>query len=93
MERPAIPPKDHRSGGHVEHDSPLRPFPDYGTTNFMSCVATLDGTGSAVEQTLLSPEFIRMYEIRSNPPRTAYISMPKRIDHTSFNVRYGGFPD
>jgi hypothetical protein len=82
MERPAIPGTD-----------TLRPFPDYGGTDFVGCFAFEAFTGgvSPVAQFLVSPRFIRMYEVRGFPQRTAYISMPNRIDDASFNVAYGDF--
>jgi len=87
LERPAVPDQT----GHAEHSSLLQPFPDYGTTNFSACYAVLDGVKATALRDLSVPRFIRMYEVRANPQRTAYISMPMRIDNASFAVSHGGF--
>jgi hypothetical protein len=66
-------------------------FPDYGSMNFVECYAveaSAGGTDTAVMK-LLNPRFIRMFEICPGSQSTAYISMPARIDETSFNLRYG----
>jgi Peptidase A4 family len=81
MERPAI----------IDHPDELQPFPDYGTTNFTGCVADealADGT-SPILRTLATSRFIRMYEVRLNPQRTAFISMPHRVANSAFRVSYG----
>lgn len=79
MERPGIP-----------GEKALYCFPDYGSVDFVDCCAVeafKDGV-SPVPQIPRTPRFIRMYEVREAPQRTAYISMPKRINATSFNVTY-----
>ena len=82
MERPRIP---NQAGFYA--------FPDYGSVNFVHChaVEALAGGATPVEQVLQSPRYVRMFEARSAPQRTAYISMPYRIDEYSFNVTHGGF--
>jgi hypothetical protein len=32
-----------------------------------------------------------MFDLLQNPERTAFISMPKKLDDTTLRVRYGGF--
>lgn len=68
-------------------------FPDYGSVNFTGChaVDAPPGGGPASGRQLKNPRFIRMYDVYSSPQRTGYVSMPNRIDSTSFNVTYGDF--
>ncbi len=82
MERPTIPDTDL-----------LARFANYDSIDFVSCGAFEASPDDSllVEQTLKSPRFIRMYEPLSDPPRSRYISMPSRIDDTSFRVTYGDF--
>jgi hypothetical protein len=82
MERPAIP-----------ETKLLRPFPNYGETEFSGCFAfeAFQGGAAPIVQGIGAPRFIRLYEVRGFPQRTAYLSMPNRIDDTSFNVTYGDF--
>ncbi len=72
----------------------LRKFAAYAPVNFIDCFAVeaFKQAAPAVVRALESPRFIRMYEIKPNPPRIAITSMPSRIDNTSFKVAYGGFP-
>jgi hypothetical protein len=96
MERPAIPEPDTPDNSCQPYTSDnLYLLPDYGSMDFVGCYAVeaFEGDVSPVEQTLKTPRFIRMYEVRPNPQRTAYISMPMRIDDTSFRVAYGDFRD
>jgi hypothetical protein len=75
-----------------QNDTTLSPFPDYGTMNFTSChVVTVDAASRPSETALRNGQFIRMYETKDDARRTASVSMPYRIDDTSFNVTYGGF--
>jgi Peptidase A4 family len=87
FERPAIP-------GETE----LYNFPDYGRSQFEFCVAV---EGESVDifslfgglpQDLQGARLIRMFEVLPNPARTAFISMPRKLDNTSVRLRYGGFP-
>jgi Peptidase A4 family len=90
----------------VERPSPLRddynpvtgyrfdPFARYDGVQFEHCVAgTARGAGpSTSELTLQGPRLLRMFEVPpESPPRTRFISMPKRISATSVHVDYGGF--
>lgn len=86
VERPAIP------GEHRMYN-----FPDYGHTKFDLCVA-VEGDGvdifslfGGVPQELQSARRIRMFQVLFNPARTAFISMPRKLDNTAVSVRYGGF--
>jgi Peptidase A4 family len=81
MERPAV----------IDHPDQLQPFPNYGTTIFTGCVAdeAHSGGSSPILRTLATSRFIRMYEVRFNPQRTAFISMPHRIADSAFRVNYG----
>ena len=82
MERPMIPPT-----------TDLAPFADYDCIDFVNCRAFEGSPQDSVLrlQNPKSPRFIRMYDIYQNPPRTRYISMPERIDDSSFRVTYGDF--
>jgi len=81
MERPAV----------IEDPNELQPFPDYGTANFTDCVAeeVLPNATSPVLRTLATGRYIRMYEVRHNPERTAFISLPHRVADRAFQVSYG----
>lgn len=86
VERPAIP------GQTTSYN-----FPDYGETEFDACIA-IEGdsvnlvslfTGTA--QVLQGERLIRMFDVLQNPQRTAFISMPTKINNTLLLVEYGGF--
>jgi hypothetical protein len=87
VERPAIP------------NEPVRDnFPDYGQTEFDFCVA-VEGDSvnilslfTGAPQVLQGERLIRMFDVLQNPQRTAFISMPRKLDNTSVRLRYGGFP-
>jgi len=81
MERPAV----------IDDPARLQPFPDYGATNFTDCVAedVLPNATSPALRTLATSRYIRMYEARHNPERTAFISLPHRVADRAFQVSYG----
>ncbi len=94
MERPAVPVTDAtRKKCATPKLDDLQAFADYDSMDFVGCCAAEAGEGhaSAIWRTLKSPRFVRMYEMRSGPQRTGYISMPTRIDDTSFRMSYGDF--
>jgi hypothetical protein len=72
-------------------------FPDYRHTEFSSCVAIeadsvdISSLVRGVPQELRGERFIRMFDVLANPSRTAYISMPRKLNDTSIGVKYGGF--
>ena len=72
-------------------------FPNYHATDFSYCnaveanevnIASLLG---GVEQELRGERLIRMFDVLSNPQRTAFISMPSKTSDTSVHVDWGGF--
>jgi hypothetical protein len=72
-------------------------FPDYGEAEFGLCVA-VEGDGvdifslfNGLPQQLQGARRIRMFDVLSNPARTVFISMPRKLDDTSIRVRYGSF--
>ncbi len=86
VERPAIPGQPTRFN-----------FPDYGHTEFDLCVA-VEGNGvdifslfGGLPQQLEGARRIRMFDVLFNPARTAFISMPRKLDNSAVRVRYGGF--
>ena len=71
----------------------LRLLADYGSLDFTGCVAVEAADADPLEEarvtrTLDEPRFIRMFEVRTDPPRSAYISYPSPIDTSGFNVTY-----
>jgi hypothetical protein len=62
--------------------SQIQVLPDYGTVLFSDClaVATNPSTGAQVERDVEVPKLIDMYEMRSNPQRTAKISIARPVD-------------
>lgn len=72
-------------------------FPDYGETEFASCIAVegddvdIFSLFGGLPQQLQGARRIRMFEVLTDPARTAFISMPRKLDDTSIRVRYGGF--
>ncbi len=91
VERPKVP--------HPKPDQPPAPynFPDYGQTEFGLCLA-VEGHGvdifnlfTGLPQQLQGARRIRMFDVLRDPPRTAFISMPRKLDDMSINVKYGGF--
>jgi len=71
----------------------LFPFPQYTPTVFSHCLAQqAAGPGQpGVTHVLKGARFIRMYEVRETPSRTAFISMPTKLNDSEIRVRYGGF--
>jgi hypothetical protein len=86
VERPAIPGQPTRYN-----------FPDYGHTEFDLCVAVesdsvdIAALFGGTLQDLRRARRIRMFDLLQNPERTAFISMPRKLDDTTLRVRYGGF--
>jgi hypothetical protein len=72
-------------------------FPNYGRTEFDICVAVeadsvdIFSLFNGVPQKLRGERLIRMFDVLSNPARTAYISMPSKLSDTSICVKWGGF--
>lgn len=92
VERPAIPIVPAFPGQPTLYN-----FPDYGHTEFEYCVA-VEGDGvdifslfGGLWQQLRSARRIRMFDVLTNPTRTAFVSMPRKLDDSSFRLRYGGF--
>jgi hypothetical protein len=70
-------------------------FPDYGSTEFLDCVAIM-GPAPGMPQTvkdLRVARLIRMYDTLYPPTRIRYISMPEKKEPSNkkFRVRYGDF--
>jgi hypothetical protein len=72
-------------------------FPDYGETEFSLCIAVeadsvnIASLPGGVVQQQRGERLLRMYDVLSGPARTAYISMPRKMNDTSIKVKYGGF--
>jgi len=78
------------------HHPTLELFAKYDPVRFDHCVTGVAPapTGTTAEETLASARYFRLFEVpRTAPPRIQLISMPSRIDTTSFQVRYGGFAE
>jgi hypothetical protein len=67
----------------------LYPFPDYGEATFTDCVAGVapQPGGTLGEEDLSGARLIRMYEVRDNPPRTAFISMAWKLGADDVRLR------
>ncbi len=78
MERPTNP-----------NTNELSPFPDYGAVQFKMChaVEAFADLASPVERNLEVANYFRMFKVRPDPQRTTFISVPRRIDATSFQCR------
>jgi hypothetical protein len=77
MERPSVPGSDQRY-----------PLPDYGTIEFADCVVRSRHPPAAARRQLLrGAGLIRMYEMLPNPCRAAVISVPKKLDQRTAEVR------
>lgn len=72
-------------------------FPNYGHTEFDLCLAV---EGDSVDifslfngtaQELQGARRIRMFSVLSNPARTEFISMPRKLNDLSVRVKYGSF--
>jgi Peptidase A4 family len=86
VERPAIPGQTTRYN-----------FPDYGETEFDFCIA-VEGASVGIAslltwtpQVLRGARLIRMFDVLPDPTRTAFISMPRKLNDTAVGVAYGGF--
>ena len=76
-------------------------LPPYSTVTYDHCVcagvalsAVKTGlTGYQTEVTIAAARYIRMFNVRTSPSRTAFISMPSpdKTDTTRFSTLYGGF--
>lgn len=72
-------------------------FPPYLPMQFSLCSALaveLPAVGIPLvlnERDLSTARFIRMFERRNSPPRTAYISMPSRVGDDGVALTYGDF--
>jgi hypothetical protein len=66
-------------------------FASYDFMGFTGCLTAGAAPGGIFARDLTVPRFIRMYEPRTAPNRTAYISMPTPVDSSSFNLNYGDF--
>lgn len=86
VERPAIPGQPTRYN-----------FPDYEHTEFDLCVAVegddvdIFSLFGGLPQELQGARRIRMFDVLLSPARTAFISMPRKLNDTAVRVRYGGF--
>ena len=75
----------------------LNNFPDYGQTEFDSCIAVegdeadIFALFGGVSQELQGTRRIRMIYDLFDPARTAFVSMPRKVNETTSTVRYGGF--
>ncbi|MBV1797269.1 hypothetical protein KSF81_09470 [Siccirubricoccus sp. G192] len=77
MERPTVP-----------GSARLYPLPDYGTVEFADCVVRSRHPPAAARRQLLrGAGLIRMYEMLPNPSRVAVISVPKKLDQRTAEVR------
>jgi hypothetical protein len=92
VERPAIPRIDPPRGPLTYYY-----FPDYGSTEFDCCVA-VEGNGVDIfslfagsPQELQGARRIRMFDVLTDPQRTAFISMPRKLNDTTVGLKYGSF--
>lgn len=75
----------------------LNNFPNYGKTKFEFCIAVegddvdLPSWFDGLAQQLPGARRIRMFDVLQKPARTAFISMPRKLDVAAVHVRYGGF--
>ena len=72
-------------------------FPDYGETEFDFCLAVesddvdIFALFNGIPQQLQGARRIRMFQTLTDPARTAFISMPRKLNDTAIRVKYGGF--
>jgi hypothetical protein len=72
-------------------------FPDYGETEFDFCVAVesdhvdIFSLFNGIPQQLQGARRIRMFQMLTDPARTTFISMPRKLNDTAIRVKYGGF--
>ncbi len=70
-------------------------FPNYHASDFSYCFAIETETVNilallgGIEQELRGERLIRMFDVLSDPQRTAFISMPSKTSDTSIHVRVG----
>ncbi len=75
----------------------LNNFPDYGQTEFDACIAVegdeadIFALFGGVPQELQGARRIRMIYDLFDPARTAFVSMPCKVNETACTARYGGF--
>jgi hypothetical protein len=79
MERPTVI-NDHR----------LYPLPDYADVVFRDCLAqSAPAIGEPATTCRLDrPRLIRMFEVFPTPHRTSFVSLPRRLSHSSIRVSY-----
>jgi hypothetical protein len=65
-------------------------LPNYTAVNFANCLAQSGSSplGPSRTHALAHPHFVRMFEIFEGPHRQAFVSIPKRMGHTSLRVMY-----
>ena len=72
-------------------------FPDYGETEFDCCLAVegddvdIVSLFNGIPQQLQGARRTRMFQMLTDPARTAFISMPRKLNDTAIRVKYGGF--
>jgi Peptidase A4 family len=81
LERPAV----------IGDPNQLQGFPAYTETAFTSCLAVEGAVSDTapIGRSLATARFIRMYEVRAEPKRVAFISMPTRAGETAVRLTYG----
>jgi hypothetical protein len=81
----------------VVHSDDRCNFPNYHASDFSYCFAIETETVNilallgGIEQELRGERLIRMFDVLSDPQRTAFISMPSKTSDTSIHVEWGGF--
>ena len=69
-------------------------FPDYGESEFHLCLAVegdevdIFSLFGGLPQVLRGERLIRMFQMLPDPPRTQFISVPRKLDDHSVRVRY-----
>ena len=69
-------------------------FPDYGETEFDFCLAVesddvdIFALFNGIPQQLQGARRIRMFQTLTDPARTAFISMPRKLNDTAIRVKY-----
>lgn len=72
-------------------------FPDYGEAKFELCIAVegddvnISSWSGGSSQHLRGARLLRIFDVLADPARTAFTSMPKKLDDTSIHLKYGGF--
>ncbi len=81
----------------VDGQTTIYNFPDYGETEFDFCVAVesdhvdIFSLFNGIPQQLQGARRIRMFQMLTDPARTTFISMPRKLNDTAIRVKYGGF--